>query len=91
VAPDIYQILLENERVRVLDIRMKPGDHSPMHAHPNYLAYILSDGKVTFTAPDGTSEEVEVKAGQTMWREAESHEVHNLGSSQLHVLNIELK
>jgi beta-alanine degradation protein BauB len=91
LAPDIYKVLLENERVRVLDIRMKPGDHSPMHSHPNYLAYVLTDGKVRFTAPDGTSEEVEFKASQPTWREAESHEVENIGSSELHLLNIELK
>ena len=91
VAPDVYKVLLENDRVRALEIRMKPGAKSPMHAHPDYFLYILSPAKVKFTAPDGTTEEPEFEPGQTAWRDAESHAVENLGTTEAHVLAIELK
>jgi len=32
-APDHHEILLENERVRVLDSRIKPGETVPVHTH----------------------------------------------------------
>ena len=91
LAPDFYKVALENDRVRVLDIRIKPGDKSPEHSHPAYVMYALSDAKVKFTDPDGTSEEFEVEAGQTVWRDAETHAAENVGTTEAHVLNIELR
>jgi quercetin dioxygenase-like cupin family protein len=91
VAPKIYKVLLENDRVRVLEIRLKPGGKAPMHSHPAYIAYALSTCKVRFTLPDGTTKEVKMKAGEAAWSDAESHAVENIGSTKVHVLNIELK
>ena len=91
VAPKIYKVLLENDRVRVLKVRLKPGKKSPMHSHPAYVIYALSTCKVRFTLPDGKTKEVKMKAGETAWSDAESHVVDNIGSTEVHVLNIELK
>ena len=90
VAPNAYQVLLENEHVRVLDVRLPAGGKSPMHSHPAYVVYALSDGKVRFTPPKGKPEEIDIKAGQATWRPAETHAVENIGPD-VHVLNIELK
>jgi hypothetical protein len=54
-ASDIYRVLLENDRVRVLDVRMKPGASSPMHAHPDLVSYSLNGGNLRFTLPSGES------------------------------------
>ena len=91
VAPHVYTVAFENERIRLLDVRMKPGDESAVHAHPDYLVYALSDGKVRLTAASGESAEVEVKAGDVMWREPEEHAVDNLGSTDVNALLLELK
>ena len=42
-APDHHKLLFENERVRVLDTLIRPGDMTPVHTHrwPGVL-YILS-------------------------------------------------
>jgi len=37
VAPHVYKVLFENDRVRLLEVRMKPGDESAQHSHPDYL------------------------------------------------------
>lgn len=89
-APNIYKVLLENDRVRVLEIRMKPGDKSAMHAHPDYVLYVVSPAKVNFTEDDGLSAEVEFPVGAA-WRDAESHAVENTGSSEALAIAIELK
>src|ERR1700757_3814014 len=34
VAPEQFKVVLENEHVRVLEFRMKPGDKEAMHTHP---------------------------------------------------------
>ena len=33
VAPEVYRVIFENERVRVLDVTAEPGEKSPMHGH----------------------------------------------------------
>jgi quercetin dioxygenase-like cupin family protein len=91
VTPEAYKVPLDNERVRVLDVRLKPGGKLAMHAHPNHVVYGLSGGKAKFTSQDGNTTEAEVKPGLALWHEAETHAVENTGSGELHVLDIELK
>ena len=91
VAPHVYKVLFENERARVLEVSMEPGDSSEMHSHPDYLVYMLADGKVKFTMPSGETAEVEVTAGTPMWREAEEHSTENVGSTAIHGLFFEPK
>jgi quercetin dioxygenase-like cupin family protein len=91
VAPDVYKVIFENDRVRMLEARMPPGGHTEMHSHPDYLVYALEDGKVRFTSPSGETAEVEVSAGEVMWREAEEHATDNVGGTDVHVLFFEQK
>jgi len=91
VAPHVYKVLFENDRVRLLEVRMKPGDESAMHSHPDYLLYALSGGKVRLTEGSGESAEVEIAAGDTMWPEAEEHSALNTGTTELVATFFELK
>ena len=90
-APNVYTILFENERVRLLEVRIAAGDSSVMHGHPDYVVYNLSEGKVRFSSPSGETEEVELPAGTAMWREAEEHATENLGTTEVRALLFELK
>jgi quercetin dioxygenase-like cupin family protein len=91
VSPETHKVLLENDRVRVLDARMKPGEKVAMHSHPANVAYFLSDGKIKITYPDGKTEEREVKAGVTAWSDGVTHAAENVGTTEFHELQIELK
>jgi len=90
VAPNVYKVLFENERVRLLEARMRPGDSSAAHSHPDYLVYSLGDGKVRFTSSSEGSADVELKTGETMWRAAEEHAATNLGTTDVVALLFEL-
>jgi quercetin dioxygenase-like cupin family protein len=91
VAPDVYKVVFENERLRLLEVRMVPGAASELHSHPNYLVYALSDGKIRLANAVGEGGEVEISQGDTMWREAEEHSAVNIGSAEVRALFIELK
>jgi quercetin dioxygenase-like cupin family protein len=52
-SPQYYKVLLENERVRVLEYRLKPGEKEAMHSHPAGVVYVLSGAKLKFTYSDG--------------------------------------
>jgi quercetin dioxygenase-like cupin family protein len=91
VAPNVYRVLFENDRVRLLEARLSPGDSSALHSHPDYLVYNLDDGHVKFGSGTGESEDVKLRAGEVMWRDGEEHTAENLGSSDVHALLFELK
>ena len=37
VAGDVYKIIMENDHVRVFDVRFKPGQKAEMHNHPSHV------------------------------------------------------
>jgi quercetin dioxygenase-like cupin family protein len=91
VAPHIYKVLFENDRVRLLEVTMQPGDSSEMHTHPDNLIYVLADGKVTFTDPSGDASDLEVQAGTSLWMDATEHATENVGDTAVRVLFFEPK
>ncbi len=91
VAPNNFKVLLENDRVRVLEFRSKPGEKIGMHSHPDSVIYFFSGGKSKFTYADGKTAEPERQSGQVMWRGAETHASEYLGPGEAHNLQVELK
>jgi quercetin dioxygenase-like cupin family protein len=91
VAPDIYKVLLENDAVRVLEVRMKQGAKSEMHSHPRSVAIVLNDQRLKFTFPNGKSDVVDFKRGQAVWLDALSHTVENTGTEDVDAVVVELK
>ena len=90
-APDVYSLIMENERVRVLSVKFKPGQKAKMHSHPDHVIYVLKDGKIKITTPDGKSNDVSLKAGQAIWMAAGQHAAENLGNTEASNLVVELK
>ncbi len=90
-APNLYKVLLDNDRVRVLEFKGGPGTKAPMHSHPDVVAYLISGGTMAMTLPDGSSPEMDMKAGEVMFVEAMSHSVEIKGSTELHGILVELK
>jgi len=91
VSPETHKVLLENVRIRVLDVHVKPGEHVAMHSHPAGILYYLSDAKLRITYPDGRTEERSVKAGTAAWSDATRHAVENIGATELHEVHTEMK
>ncbi len=91
VAGHVYKLLMENARVRIFDVRFKPGDTAVMHGHPDHIVYTLSEGSNKLTFPDGQSRVVDLKAGQALWLDAGQHATENVGKTDVHLLVIELK
>jgi beta-alanine degradation protein BauB len=91
-APKHFKVLLENERVRVLDFRSTAGQKIPMHSHPAYISYSISgSGKTKFTSPEGKTTEQPNKPAGATWHEAETHASEYMGPGATHVLLVELK
>ena len=91
VAPDLYKVLLENDKVRVLETRYGPGVKSEMHSHPDLVAVTLTPAKAVLALADGQTADIEMQAAQAIFIEGQEHTVENTGASEFHFILIELK
>ncbi len=66
VLPRDHRILLENERVRVLELHINPGEKTGMHARPPNMVYAFGSAWVRFSFPNADSREVEIQEGDTV-------------------------
>ncbi len=91
LAPKNIKVLLENNRVRVYEVRIKPGEKIAMHSHPPHLTYSLSTAKGKYSSPDGETSIGEAKPGAAFWSEAITHASENVGTTEIYALVVELK
>jgi quercetin dioxygenase-like cupin family protein len=91
VAGDTHKVALENAFVRVLDVHLPPGKVEPRHRHPHGMSVYFSDWDAKVTPDGGPTEVHHRKAGTFAWNEAVVHTVRNAGSTEGHILRIELK
>ena len=91
LAPENYKLLMENDQVRVFDVRIRPGEKLRLHANGPSVIYVFNDGRLQHTYEDGTSVVTTAVAGALIWDEAEAHETQNVGETDIHSLKIELK
>jgi beta-alanine degradation protein BauB len=91
VSPHTYNVLLENDRVRVMEYRSQPGEKSPMHSFSEVVIYRLSPSyKLKLTFPDGKTELIEGKVGDVRWDKG-LREIENVGNTEAHAVIVELK
>ena len=91
-APNIYKQILDNEAVRVSEIKFASGEKAAMHTHPwPHVIYILDPGQLTITKLDGTSAVLDGKAGDVMYMGIETHEAVNTGTTTLRATVTEIK
>lgn len=88
--PELYSVIFENDRVRVLEYLDHPGQGSIPHAHPDSVMVTLSSFDRRLTAGD-ESIDVTMPAFTARWLGAQSHSGFNTGSTDTHCIFVELK
>lgn len=91
IGPNIYKTVLDNERVRAMEVTFKKGDSIAVHDHPDHMAYAMTDGKLQITPEGKPAQEFEIKKGQALWITAEAHQARNIGDNEIRLLVVELK
>jgi quercetin dioxygenase-like cupin family protein len=85
--PGHYSVEFENDAVRLLHIKIPPGEKVPMHAHPANCVVELKN----WTAGGGAGQATEVKAGEVNCVDAEAHEGANVGKTTAEMVVVEFK
>jgi quercetin dioxygenase-like cupin family protein len=98
-APDHHKVLLENDRVRVLDSKVGPGDSTPVHTHRwSAVLYVLGESDFVRYDPEGNvifdsrKAESDSNVGKAVWSPPLTpHFVKNVGDGEIRVISVEIK
>ncbi len=90
-APAAPKSLLDNEQIRVREIKMAPGASQPASARPNTFLYALTDGSIVFTPPGRKGYELTFKAGEALWLPSQETATSNESDKEVRALLVEIK
>lgn len=91
-SPETTKLLFENEYLRVLENRVKPGGKISQHTHPwPHIAYGITTLQGRFVAPGGAAQLLTLPAGMAVWIGPVTHVIENVGQTESRTLNIEIK
>lgn len=88
---DKYKLVMENERVKVLEYRDLPGEKTHQHFHNAFVLYALVPFKRNIILPDGKVIRREFKAGDVIYSNEQTHIGENIGDTPTHVIMVEIK
>jgi len=94
VAPRSYRVVVENERVRVLEYKSRPGMGvcgQGMHSHPDHVTVSLTGAKLRVSTPNGKPTFEDIAPGTVFFAPAEIHSAEIIGGSGTRSYIIELK
>ena len=91
VAPHIYKVAMENDRVRVLEARGTPGDKTEFHSHPAMVAIGVTECHLRFGFPDGQIVEADLRPGQAIYLDPVEHTTEIMGTEAVQMVLVELK
>jgi len=92
--PRSFRVVLENNRVRVLEYRSGPGLSvcgQGMHYHPERVTVSLTGAKVRITTAAGAPVVRDIPQGHVFFSPAETHATENVGGAGARTYIIELK
>jgi hypothetical protein len=88
----VQKVLIDNDKVRVLEVTYKPGDESASVARPYRIARFLKGGTLQRTYADGKVEKYERKTGEV--REAgpdAPYKIKNIGKTEVVIYVVGVK
>ena len=97
ISPDVgTQLLFENDRVRVWDLRLEPGQSTGLHRHTNdYFYVVIGVGTLQGADAEGNKKNANPKQdGEVHFNQIDGEAVHeaiNVGNTPWRNIVVELK
>ncbi|MFC3814248.1 hypothetical protein [Lysobacter sp. GCM10012299] len=85
------KVLVDNDKIRVLELTMPPGASTGMHSHGDNWVYFITGGEATQTKEGGKPEVATRKAGESLWSGPVVHDTVNSGKNVVKTLVVEVK
>ena len=90
-SKEYKKVVLDNEKVRVIQVEFAPGEVAPWHNHPNHVAYVLQGGKLEITDKGKEAKVMDLNDGDAMYLPAITHMAKNVGTTTIKLLVTEIK
>ncbi len=87
----VVRIFIDNRKVRVQEVRIRPGSKSPVLARPDRVQYILKGGKQKRHYPNGRTKVQIFKPGTVLWRQKDKYASENVGKTEIRLIAVQLK
>ena len=88
---DHANIILENEHIRIIEMKLAAGESQVMHHGINRLIYSLTSYQIKFISDKMETMDTKMEAGDAHWHTADEHAVENIGETLAHYLIFEFK
>jgi len=76
------KVLLENEKFRVVEARIKPGEKNEMKMRNDRVIVPLKAAKVRTHWADGKTEDLDYKVGEVVFRKQGKSQTENIGKTE---------
>lgn len=91
-SPEIYKVIAENDKYRVIEVTWKPGQKDAVHGHPDSAVYYLNDCRLRNELAGSPAREGAPKAGTAIvQRPIAAHTIENIGSADCKLIMFEPK
>ena len=91
VSPETVKVILENDKVRIIESTIPPCAVQAKHSHPATIVYYLTASTVKSQDADGKTVVTERQVGEVAYREPLTHSAENVGRTSAKTLVIEFK
>jgi hypothetical protein len=94
IDPHSYRVVLENDKVRVLEYVSLPGYGIcgvGQHFHPGHVTVQMTPAKVRLTDKDGKVSVLNAPPGTVFWEDAVVHTTENIGGFNARAFIVEIK
>lgn len=90
--PNNTKLLSDTAGVRMVMVWLKPGEQLALHSHPTYQLYCVESGQVTVYHKGGTTDVLNLKAGEAMKSGPEMpHTTKNTGTTSVKIILVEIE
>jgi pimeloyl-ACP methyl ester carboxylesterase/quercetin dioxygenase-like cupin family protein len=79
--PKHFKVEYQDVKTRVVREILPPGETAPMHSHPERVTVAVRGAKLRITDANGKTETVEVKTGEAIHLDPQTHTVTNIGNT----------
>lgn len=91
-GPPGTALLFENERTRIWEVLLEPGETLAMHRHElPYVVVTIEGSTCELTGANGVTTTVTLRPGDWEWKPPEVHALRNLGPTRFRNRFIEFK
>ena len=93
VAAAHHTVEFENDEVRIVRVKLAPGERTASHAHSlPAVAVLLGDARIRVTDDAGQAQVVDRHRGEVRWMDPVGpHTVENVGETELLAIRVEVK